>query len=233
MATSPTLDSAKFYAIMNQEGLAKPNMYRVIFGSLRNVLNNIGESSTNYYTIEDIAALSNGVTTSQTSLYEELLSGSIGDAVSVTTSSLLMAGQSSVSNIGLLAKNCNLPSNSLTTNPNRQAKRYRQNEVSNRTHAPMRMTFYCTASRDEWLIFKLWMQYIYNDSTAEVAFPNKYYCTTYIYSYDSYGVGRSMTQYSKVFPINIGSVEMGYENGNQILTFDVEFEYSKEETLSL
>ena len=97
------------------------------------------------------------------------------------------------------------------------------NEVRGRTYDNVRVTFYCTPGYQERIMMLAWMNSIHNSKRGTYGFYSQYAKSLDIVTLDRKAIKTSVVHCDGVFPVRVGEIQLDYETGNQIATVEVEF----------
>ncbi|QAX99112.1 baseplate-tail tube initiator [Aeromonas phage Assk] len=127
--------------------------------------------------------------------------------------------------LALMVKSVGLPSSTLETTINRTDKLPRH-EVRGRNYGTMSMTFYCSPSYEERSLMLTWQNTIVNPRNGQFGFYNTYAKDIDVITLDRHGVKQSTVHNTGCFPIEVGEVQLDFENNSQVATFTVTFAVS-------
>lgn len=127
--------------------------------------------------------------------------------------------------LAMMVKSVVIPGVSLETQVNYN-ERKPFTEVRNRNTDPIRMTFYCSPDYSERIWFLTWLNSIHNQRKGTFGFYTNYAKKINIVTLDRNGVKTSVVDADGCFPTRVGEVTMSYEDNNQVSIFEVEFTVS-------
>lgn len=127
--------------------------------------------------------------------------------------------------LALMVKSVTLPSSTLDTQINRTDK-LPWHEVRGRNYGTMTMTFYCSPAYDERSLMLTWQNTIVNPKNGRFGFYNTYAKDIDVITLDRHGVKQSTVHNVGCFPIEVGEVQLDFENNSQVSTFTVTFAVS-------
>lgn len=234
-----TPDLARFMRKVETSDLARSNMFLVRFVNLNNGLNEdsvvspllpktitdglsfnrIKDISYNQIQkhlsprVKSIMGASTPLLLNTLSGAGGLLSGFFGESFDVNR------------DLAMFCKSVSLPGTAFDTQVNHH-ERKPFTEVRNRTTDTIRMTFYCSPDYAERTWFLTWMNSIHDQENAIFGFYSDYAKPIDIITLDRAGVKSSTVNCVGCFPIRVGEVQMGYEQNNEISSFEVEFAIS-------
>lgn len=135
------------------------------------------------------------------------------------------AGYDVNKDLALMVKSVTIPGMSFVTQVNRVDRRpfheITGNEITN-----LRMTLYCTPGYAERIWFLAWMNSAVNRNNGTRGFFDTYAKGIDVVTLDTKGVKTSVVHCSDCFPVNIGEIQLDFDQGNQVATFEVEFAIS-------
>lgn len=124
--------------------------------------------------------------------------------------------------LALMVKAVNLPGTQLDTTLNK-TDRLPFHEVKGRTMNSLTITFYCTPGFDERILMLAWMNQIHNNKKGTYGFYHSYAKDIDVLTLDRTGVMQSLVHCEGCFPIRVGDVSLDYETNSQLATVEVEF----------
>ncbi len=127
--------------------------------------------------------------------------------------------------LALMVKSVNLPGMSLTTQVNRVDRRP-FHEITGHEVENIRMTVYCTPSYQERMLFIAWMNSAVNRKNGTRSFYDQYAKNIDIVTLDRKSIKTSVVHCDGCFPIRVGEIQLDFDQGNQVATFEVEFAIS-------
>lgn len=227
-----TLNVKKFVAKINEGDLARSNLYLVRFPSMSNYLSNDG--------VIDNQFLDNSVSTlfGEKGVFTEYqnvgrIYGATKNTIvkgldakdSIESLNGLLAGDYTVEyDMGMMVKNVNLPGSTYEVDMDKQ-RRTPYPVVKSKTDDTVTMTMYLSENHEERRAMMAWYKSIYNSKTAQVAFFKSYAKNIEITTYNRNDKRTTVTTLINAFPMRVGEVTLGYENNNEVSTFEVEFVY--------
>lgn len=218
-----SLNVKRFVAKLNETDMARSNLYIVKFPSMANYLNNDGVIDNAF--IDDTITSLNGSAGKLYSSAKKTISRGLDAYDSFETLAGLLGGDyTSEYDMGLMVKNVNLPGSTLEVDIDK-SRRNPYPIVKSKTDSTVTMTFYLTEDHAERRAMMAWYKSIYNTQTASVAFYKTYVKNIEIMTYSRKAKMSTVTNLKNAFPTRIGDVTLGYENNNEISTFEVEFVY--------
>ncbi|HAS8316621.1 TPA: hypothetical protein I7702_16820 [Vibrio vulnificus] len=87
----------------------------------------------------------------------------------------------------------------------------------------LRLTFYCSPNFIERRLMMMWLGAVRNQETNQFGFHDSYTCEIDVAPLDRQGRVQSVVACKGCFPINVGEVQLDFDNNNQVATFEVEF----------
>ncbi|ALY07100.1 hypothetical protein VmeM32_00111 [Vibrio phage vB_VmeM-32] len=240
-------DFSRFSNVIASRELARTNLFLVRFRDFRSVLNDKGERLIVPDTgIETGNALRGGG--GLTNAWNRSRDTLTNITANVAPSALLAVGATDIGmlrtfgmgdtldtlfdsgydinkDFGLMVKSVNLPNVSFDVNTIKHAKKP-YGKPTNRTTGNVSVTFYCTRHYEERIFMLQWMNYIHNNKKNSYSFYNQYSSMIEIATLSAKGLDTSLTICDGCFPMNVGEVQLSYENGNEVASFTVEFNVS-------
>lgn len=93
-------------------------------------------------------------------------------------------------------------------------------------HEPFSLTFILSDSMLEKELFTEWQKYITDDRKGDVKYYNDYIGQElHIVTFDRQGRENSLFVAREVYPVNVGDVQLGWDQQDQIATITVDFMY--------
>ena len=135
------------------------------------------------------------------------------------------AGYDVNKDLALMVKSVNLPGTAFETQVNK-TDRKPFHEVRGRTYDNIRMTLYCTPGYAERIWFLAWMNSIQNPKRGTYGFYSKYAKNIDVVTLDRKSIKTSVVHCDGCFPIRVGEIQLDFDQGNQVATFEVEFAIS-------
>lgn len=127
--------------------------------------------------------------------------------------------------LAMMVKSVTIPGVSLETQVNYN-ERKPFTEVRNRNIDTLRMIFYCSPDYAERIWFLTWLNSIHNQRKGTFGFYANYAKKINVVTLDRNGVKTSVIDMEGCFPTRVGEVTMSYEDNSQISIFEVEFTIS-------
>ncbi|CAM0000090.1 tail tube [Vibrio phage D479] len=225
----------QFVAKMDQDDVARSNLYLVAFPSLENYINNNGVVGSPQGTLDQVdgwfkAADSALKTASEVrsqfgALKRTGIKGVLNGDASSMVADYFGADPTREAKLAMMAKGANLPGRTLEVESDYQ-RRKTQKVVKGKDSGTVTMQFYLSPGHEERQIMLAWQKSIFSSTTCQVAFAAEYEKSIEIITLKRNGDPATVTSLSKAFPMRIGDVELSYENNNEVSTFEVEFTFS-------
>lgn len=243
-------DLTRFMRHIENNDLARPNMFIVRFGDFRSTIFNDGVLGVD----SPIRPDTNG----GTSVFDDLFSGTsytwhrIQDVALGTANRFLndsmkkllgaydpslirtIPGAGEVldaflglnydinKDLAMMVKSVNLPSSTIETSINRN-DRTPWHEARSRTTGNITMTFYCSPNYEERSLMLAWQNAINDPKSGRWGFYDAYARDIDILTLDRHGVKKSLCHSTGCYPINVGEVQLDFDNNSQVSVFTVEF----------
>ncbi|UYD59296.1 hypothetical protein HPMBJEAJ_00197 [Aeromonas phage avDM6] len=242
-------DLTRFMRKVENSDLARANMFIVRFEDFRSTLYNDGVFNMDLPIFPDTNSpdVNGGLFSGSSYTWHRIQDMALGEAHKVLTPSMkkifgawdpslikIIPGAGDIldgflgtdydvnKDLALMVKSVGLPSSTLETTINRIDKLPRH-EVKGRNYGTMTMTFYCSPGYEERSLMLTWQNTIVNPSNGRFGFYQQYAKPIDIITLDRHGVKRSTVHNTGCFPIEVGEVQLDFENNSQIATFTVTF----------
>lgn len=223
----------EFVAKMNQDDVARSNLYLVAFPSLTSYINHDGIVSESSGVMDEVdgwfkkgESLINAASQVKSqvgALQKHGIKGILnGDATSLAAD-YFGADANDEAKLAMMAKGVNLPGRTLEVESDYQ-RRHTQKVIKGKDSGTVTMQFYLSPDHLERKTMLNWQKQIFSSSTCQVDFAKAYQKNIEIITLFRNGEPATVTSVSDAFPVRIGEVELSYEGNNEISTFEVEFE---------
>lgn len=245
-------DLTRFMRKVENTDLARPNMFIVRFGDFRTTIFSDGVFDSDLPIFPDGSGVSTSDDLFSGSSYtwHRIQDVALGQAHKILTPSMkrifgawdpslirIIPGAGEIldgflgldydvnKDLALMVKSVSLPSSTLETQINRIDKLPRH-EVKGRNYGTMTMTFYCSPSYEERALMLTWQNTIVDPKNGRFGFYNTYAKDIDVITLDRHGVKQSTVHNVGCFPIEVGEVQLDFENNSQVSTFTVTFAVS-------
>lgn len=221
-----TINTRKFVSMIEKQDLARSNLYLVAFPSLSDFIQTDGiiASDESFFTqVDSIFKTSAGdVRRIYGATKDHGIRGLTNGDATESLASLLGDEDGIEAKLGMMVKNVSLPGAQYET----EATHYRRdnhNVIKGKTMDSVTMTFYMSTSHVERKAMLAWFKSIFDSKRSKINYHARYAKTIEVITYNRRGGTATVTTLHKAFPSRIGPVELGWENNNEIATFEVEF----------
>lgn len=226
----PSLDPSRFGITVQALDLARSNLYCVIFGQQ---VNGKSDRSNILTSIVPYAEWASDIVAQNSDTYSKVLGAWSPSYVrgimgSDAYNSLLgIENQIKIKDLALMTNKVTIPGHrfDITERKDRRDGNGSLYTISNRTHDRCSMTFYLDSEHRERYFFENWSKQMYDETNTQVYFPSLYERDIEIYTYNRQGIAQTVTTLHKAIPVTVSSVNLAYDNNNEVSTIDIEFEY--------
>lgn len=231
---SPSLNPSRFNVTLQTLDMGRPNLFCVIFGNQVN-----GQTDSTNALSDALSAAApyaewaSDIIAQNSETYSRVLGAYTPSYVrgimgSDSYNSLLgIEDQITMKDLALMACRVQIPGHNFDMKEQKDRRDGNGSlfTISNRTHDVCQMTFYIDAQHRERYFFENWSNQMYDETNTQVYFPSLYERDVEIYTYDRRGVSQTVTTLHKAIPVRIGSVQMDFDNNNEVLKLDVDIQY--------
>ena len=245
-------DLTRFMRTVENRDLARANMFIVRFGDFRSTIFNDGVFDTDVPIVPDGTGqnTSDDLFSGTSYTWKRLQDVALGTAHKILSPKMkkmfgaydpslirMIPGAGEIldgflgldydmnKDFALMVKAVSIPSSTIETQINRTDK-LPWHEARGRTFGNIVMTFYCSPSYEERSMMLSWQNAITDPKTGRWGFYNSYARDIDVITLDRHGVKQSLSHSTGCFPIEVGEVQLDFENNSQVATFQVTFAVS-------
>lgn len=245
---SETPNYIRFMRVVENQDLARSNMFLVRFVDFRSIIKNDGildfsspvssgdGTATNSSPFSGTSYTWNRVQDLVTTNAMKVMSPKIKQIMGAVDPSLvrmipgagelldtfLGSGYNVNKDLALMVKSVNIPGSTLETTLNK-TDRMPFHEVKGRTFSNITITFYCTPGYEERVLMLNWQNAVHDNKRGRFGFYHSYAKDINILTLDRKGTRQSIVVCEGCYPIRVGDVQLDYEQNSQIATVEVEF----------
>ena len=222
-----TLNIDKFLATVNKEDLARKNLFKVEFPEVIGLGGSIPEPTTQEsvmnFAISQATAYSEPLKRISGLYSPELIRALGGGSV---LDRILNNPELKDGLMSMFVRSVAIPEKSIETGDvNTDRLPYKVPTALN--YGELTMSFMMTPNCQQRHFLEDWMRKVYNENDFTVGFYDDFVGNIRIKTFDRRGNLKTITEFEKCYPINIGQLDYDYEANNEIATFDVTFSYRK------
>tara|TARA_R110000851_G_scaffold151491_1_gene292713 strand:- start:1587 stop:2246 length:660 start_codon:yes stop_codon:yes gene_type:complete len=201
-----TIDMDQFTSKMLKSDFARTNLFRVQINP---------------------AIIQKVLTDKNSKLFGDALNfGILGNAVG-TARQLI---NKDFADLGLLCKGATMPGTAIETELDQAVKPFRTVPKFN-NFAPFTLSFYAESDHTDRIFFEDWQNSIIDRQTGLIGHYDDFVTAIYVYTFDRNGIPTSLTYFHECYPTNIGSINLNWDNNNEVMAYDVEFTYRWSQTV--